>query len=132
MKYNRKILKIKSSFYYYSLLLFGSISLLVFTRCNHGPSAEEKAAHINDSIAKVKAIQDSIAKADSLVQAEKEQARLDSITLAEIEKKRQDSIRKAQKPHNPFKPNKPITKYGIPINPQPIAEYGPPPNTYNN
>ncbi|HNW90961.1 MAG TPA: hypothetical protein PKN48_14980 [Bacteroidales bacterium] len=125
MKVNRRILKIKSGFYYYTLVVFGGISLLFFSRCNTGPSEEEKAARINDSITKVKVQQDSIAKADSVAKVALEQARLDSIAKA-------DSVAKAQKPKNPYKPPKPITKYGIPMNHEPIAEYGPPPNTYKD
>lgn len=136
MKIRRKILKCKSRFYYYTLVVFGSVSMLFFTRCNNAPT-EDKTAHINDSIAKVKIQQDSIAKADSLTKAQLEQARLDSIALA-------DSIAKAKKRTNPYRPGKPMTKYGIPMNHEPIAkygipinhgpiaEYGPPSNTYEN
>lgn len=111
MKINRRILKVKSRFYYYTLVLFGSLSLLFFSRCNNGPSEEEKVARINDSIVKVKAKQDSIAKADSVSKAVVEQAHLDSVAKA-------DSIAKAKKPKkpkNPYKPPAPITKYGIPM-----------------
>jgi len=124
----RRILKIKSKFYYYTLVVFGSLSLLFFSHCNNGPSEEEKAAHINDSLAKMKALQDSITTADSVTKAQLEQARLDSITKA-------DSVaraKKAKKPKNPYKPGTPVTKYGIPMNPHPIAEYGVPDNSYND
>lgn len=128
MRSNRKILKIKSKFYYYTLVVFGSLSLLFFSRCNNGPSEEEKAARINDSLATVKAVQDSIARADSVTKAQLEQARLDSIAKA-------DSVaraKKAKKPKNPYQPTTPVTKYGIPMNPHPIAEYGIPHNSYND
>jgi len=125
MKIRRKILKIKSHFYYYTLVVFGSLSLLFFSRCNNGPSDEEKAARINDSIVKAKALHDSIAIADSTTKMQLEQARLDSIAKA-------DSVTKAKKPKNPYKPVTPITKYGIPINPEPMAKYGVPSNSYND
>jgi hypothetical protein len=124
MSIRRNILKCKSRFYYYTLIVFGSVSLLFFSRCNNGPS-EEKTAHIDDSVSKEKAKFDSILKADSIIKAQLEQARLDSIAKT-------DSIAKAKKPKNPYKPSKPMTKYGIPMNHEPIAEYGPPPNTYKD
>ena len=128
MSSRRRILKIKSKFYFYTLVVFGSLSLLFFSRCNNGPSEEEKAARINDSLATVKARQDSIATADSVTKAQLELARLDSITKADSVAR----IKKARKPKNPYQPGTPVTKYGIPMNPQPIAEYGVPHNSYND
>jgi hypothetical protein len=119
MKIRRRFLKVKSRFYYYLLVFIGSSGMLFFTRCNN-PNAEENTARLNDSLVRAKHQQDSIAKSDSLVKAQKEQARLDSIARA-------DSIAKSKKPHSPYKPKPVITKYGIPIN-HPIAEYGIPPN----
>jgi hypothetical protein len=119
MKIRRTILQFKSRFYYYTLLLIGSAGMLFFVRCNN-PNATDDSERINDSIAKAKHQQDSVAKADSLGKAQREQARQDSIVRA-------DSIAKAKKHVNPYKPIPVITKYGIPIN-HPIAEYGVPPN----
>ncbi len=116
MKINRRVLKIKSRFYYYTLVFIGSISLLCFSRCGHSPSPEEKAAHTSDSLAKVKFKQDSTARADSASRADKEQLRLDSVAKA-------DSIHKTKTSKNPFKPPKPIAKYGIPM-PPPEPKYG--------
>lgn len=124
MSTRRRILKIKSHFYYYTLVVFGSLSLLFFSRCNNGPSEEEKAARINDSMVMVKALQDSIAIADSTTKAQLDQVRLDSIAKA-------DSVAKAKKPKNPYKPVTPVTKYGIPMNSEPMAKYGVPSN-FNN
>lgn len=119
MKIRRTILKCKSRFYYYALLLIGSAGMLFFVRCNN-PSANDNAERINDSLAKAKHQQDSMAKADSLGKAQLQKMRQDSIARA-------DSIAKAKKHSNPYKPKPVITKYGIPIN-HPIAEYGTPPN----
>jgi hypothetical protein len=118
MKIRRYILQCKSRFYYYTLLLIGSASMLFFTRCNN-PNTADNTKHINDSIANAKHQQDSIAKSDLLAKA-REQAKTDSIARA-------DSIAKAKKHSNPYKPKPVITKYGIPIN-HPVAEYGTPPN----
>lgn len=91
MKINRHLLKIKSKFYYYSLIFFGAASVFFFSRCS-SPMAENKNQHINDSLAQAKVKQDSIAKSDSIVRVEKEkeQAKLVSIACA-------DSIAKAKK-----------------------------------
>jgi len=116
----------RSKFYYYTLLMIGATSLLFFSRCNSGPSEEEKAARISDSLARVKACQDSIATADSIARAQREQARVDSIAKA-------DSIaraKKPKKPKNPYKQSQPMTKYGTPKYNEPIAEYGVTSNTY--
>lgn len=120
MKIRRHILKVKSGFYYYTLVFVGAASLLLLTRCQNKVSEEERIKLQNDSIARAKAIHDSIAKADSTEKALKEKQVLDSIARA-------DSIAKAKKPaQNPYKPPKPMTKYGVPIS-KPIAEYGVPP-----
>jgi len=105
MKLNRRLLKIKSKFYYYSVVFLGAISVFFFTRCD-SPKAENNNQQINDSIAKAKAKQDSIAKADSIAKVEKELATLDSIARA-------DSIAKAKKKPNPYKPDGPVCKYGV-------------------
>jgi len=109
--------------------MIGATSVLFFSRCNYGPSEEEKAARINDSLAKVKALQDSIATADSISKAQLEQARLDSMARADSIAK---AIAKAKKPKNPYKPTTITTKYGIPMNREPMAEYGVPSNTYKD
>ncbi len=119
MKTHKSILRFKSRFYYYTLMLIGSVSMLFFTRCS-GPNPDGNTTDKQDSLAKAKHQQDSVAKADSLGKAQREQARMDSIARA-------DSIAKAKKHNNPYKPKPVITKYGIPIN-HPIAEYGAPPN----
>ena len=110
MKINRSILKIKSKFYYYTLVGFGALSVFFFSRCS-SPMAENNSQHINDSIAQAKAKQDSVAKADSTALTEIEKARQDSIARA-------DSIAKAAKKHkpNPYKPTGPVCKYGIQFN----------------
>ncbi len=76
--------------------------------------------HKNDSLAKAKHQQDSIASSDSTIKVRKEQTRLDSINKA-------DSLAKAKKHANPYKPRHVITKYGIPMT-EPIVDYGVPTN----
>ena len=110
MKISRCLLKIKSRLYFQILVFLGTLSMISFTRCS-SPVATDNTQHINDSIAKAKAFQDSVAKADSTAQAMKEKAFQDSIALA-------DSIAKARKPKpNPYKPGPPTCKYGIDYNP---------------
>ncbi|MDD3876348.1 MAG: hypothetical protein PHT69_06980 [Bacteroidales bacterium] len=111
MKIKRSILKIKSKLYYYTLVLYGATSMMFFSKCST-TNAVDKNQEINDSIS----------KADSLAQIEKEQALLDSIAQAESQQALLDSITKADsvqragsKP-NPYRPTTPVTKYGVPFN----------------
>ena len=119
MNIRRTILKLKSRFYYYALVLIGSTGVWLFVRCS-GPNVVDNTQHKNDSIAKARHQHDSIASAESTLKAHKEQARLDSVAKA-------DSLAKAKKHSNPYKPRPVLTKYGIPINP-PIVDYGVPTN----
>jgi len=112
MRSGRKILKIKSKFYYYTLLLIGSSSMLFFIRCSN-QNFKEKYNQLRDSVAKANMLQDSIKKADSVSSAMQEQFIQDSIKKADsiMKANRKQSVR--PKPANPFVPK-----------PQPVVDYG--------
>jgi hypothetical protein len=131
MKIKRRILKIRSRFYYYILVLIGSTTVLFLTRCGN-PKAKEDAARLNDSIALARQIQDSIATADSLQRAGKMQAAIDSIHSADsLTKTRQKIKSKPQAPHQ-FIPVQPVVDYGVIPNETPASKYGIPVNNYKN
>lgn len=112
MRFNRKILKIKSKFYYYTLLVIGSASVLFFVRCSN-QNFKEKFNQLRDSVDKATVLQDSIKKADSVSSAIQEQFIQDSIKKADsvMKANRKQSVR--PKPANPFVPT-----------PQPVVDYG--------
>ncbi|MEI6853258.1 MAG: hypothetical protein WCL06_10460 [Bacteroidota bacterium] len=131
MRIKRKILKIRSRFYYYVLLLIGSTTVLFLTRCGN-PKAKEDASRKNDSIALAHHLQDSTATADSLQKAEKIQAAIDSIHQADsVAKARQKAKSKPQTPHQ-FVPVQPVVDYGVMPNETPATKYGVPVNNYKN
>ncbi|MFH0894312.1 MAG: hypothetical protein V2A54_07740 [Bacteroidota bacterium] len=119
----RKILKFRSGFYYYSLVLLGLTGILFLSRCNNPEQKKDNQQSINDSLAKIK--QDSL-KADSVVKA-KNQFVLDSIARADSIRK-SDSVKKAKR----IKPivGPPKTKYGVVRVKAPM--YGTPINDFNS
>ncbi|MFH0894314.1 MAG: hypothetical protein V2A54_07750 [Bacteroidota bacterium] len=127
---SKKILRIKSRFYYYSLLFIGVFTVMFFGRCGNNPS---KSTVNNDSLVKVK--HDSVTKADSVARAQKELAKLDSVARIDSIKK-VDSIANAKKKNkpkqqNPLNPNIIVTDYGIiPDYNTPATKYGVPDNRY--
>lgn len=131
MRIKRKILKIRSRFYYYILVLIGSTTVLFLTRCGN-PKAKEDAARKNDSIALARHLQDSTATADSLQRAARMQADADSIHQADsITKARKKIKSKPQTPHQ-FVPVQPVVDYGVMPNETPATKYGVPTNNYKN
>ena len=132
MKFNRRILKIRSRFYYYVLVIIGSTTVLFLTRC-HNPNAKEDINRRNDSIAKAKHQQDSVATADSINEANKIQAAIDSIHQADSIAKAKKKIKNKPTPPNPFlPPDRPAVDYGVLPPDHPITEYGVPFNDYKN
>ena len=129
MSLSSRILKIKSRFYYYSLVFIGLFTVLFFGRCGSNTS---KAKVNKDSL--VRAVRDSVAKADSIERAQKELAKLDS--LKKIDSLRiADSIvqakKKQKKPKNPYNPvTQPAVDYGILPYEHPVTKYGVPNNKY--
>ena len=132
MKIKRRILKIRSRFYYYLLVFIGSTTVLFLTRC-HNPNAEDDIARRNDSIAKAKHQQDSVATADSVREAGKIQAALDSIHHADSIAKAKKKIKNKPTPPNPFVPTEhPAVDYGVLPYEHPTTKYGVPFNDYKD
>ncbi|MFH0894310.1 MAG: hypothetical protein V2A54_07730 [Bacteroidota bacterium] len=119
----RNILKFRSGFYYYSLVLLGLTGILFLSRCNNPEQKKDNQQSINDSLAKIK--QDSL-KADSIAKV-KHQLVLDSIAKADSIRKA-DSLKKVQKPV--IRPVNTAKKYGVRPSDYPMTEYGIPPNNY--
>jgi hypothetical protein len=132
MKINRRILKIRSRFYYYLLVIIGSTTVLFLTRC-HNSKHQDDIARQNDSIAKAKHQQDSIAIADSIREANKMQAALDSIHLADSITKAKKKIKNKPTPPNPFVPTpQPAVDYGVLPDQHPTTKYGVPFNDFKD
>lgn len=130
MKIQRTILKCKSKFYYYTLMLIGSASFLFFVRCSN-QNYEGKFKSLQDSLVKAKIRQDSIIKADSVSSALKEQAKRDSTAKADsIAKALQKKVKKT-KPVNSYVPkyNAPC-EYGVGPIDEPKPMYGIMPNDF--
>ncbi|MEI6123902.1 MAG: hypothetical protein WCQ95_09740 [Bacteroidota bacterium] len=130
MNLHRSILKCKSRFYYYTLVILGSSSLLLFSRCAN-PTAKDNTTRLNDSIAQATHIHDSIAQADSLAEVKKQQWLSDSLAQADSLTKAKKKIRSKPTP-NQFVPVQPIVDYGIMPNEFPGTKYGIPRNNYKN
>ncbi len=131
MKIKRRILKIRSRFYYYLLVLIGSTSVLMLTRC-HNPNSEEDIAHRNDSIARAQRLQDSLATADSINLAKTLQAGLDSVRRADSLAKAKKKIRVKPQAPQQYVPVQPVVDYGVIPNETPATKYGVPVNNYKN
>jgi len=140
MRIKRRILKIKSKFYYYTLVFVGALSVMFLSRCD-APNEKssitetkdtitqiessdisasenaEKSTELELNVAAEKAVKDSIAEAQKKAQQQNiAKAKADSIAKAKIEKAISDSIENAKINQNPYKPSQPVTKYGVPQN----------------
>lgn len=118
MKIRYHFLKLKARIYFNILVFLGAMGFMFSSGCSC-PTGDNANSNTADSLAAAKAMQDSITKADSLAQAEHEKFLQDSIVKADSIA-RADSIAKAlikpPKKPNPYKPNPPVTKYGVPYN----------------
>jgi hypothetical protein len=131
MKIRRTVLKIKSGFYYYTLLLIGSAGLLFMVRCSN-PQNPGNTEPLKDSQAREKQKHDSIVRADSSAKAKRDQAIADSVKKYDSIAKAKKKIKKQASKPNQFIPVQPVVDYGVVPVETPATKYGIPVNDYKN